>query len=405
MQRLLKPYLISVIFTGLCLLVYFLLNHGFYINFPIAIFMLISIFAQCNDTTGNNASMALTGSSFVFMALCFGVYPWILSYSIGLILAYLIRYRKVLKEMDLKKEKLMQNDVIKHSDVLTKILFNISKEIICAYLVYICFMALKVKFYYQSDMWKVGLIYLINYILNVAFVTLAISFNSGTWYKDFFSFKKMKLFIFCSTILSMVLTYSYVNNGFLGVLLIYFLLFPLQQTVGLYIKIKDQENELFIDTLTQAYNYRFFEDVLESKLSKNESFSLIMIDLDKFKDINDNYGHSAGNKVLRDFSHLIKNKVAKNNYFCRYGGDEFVIVVNNPKEAEQISDQILRVTREYEVDYGGNKLKIFLSGGIYEHITDEKDTVSSVIEKVDKAMYSSKSCGNNIITNYKNISI
>lgn len=402
MQRLTKPYVYLVTAISVLCMSYFIINEPFILNLPVIIFIFITIYLQYNDSVvDDNFSFSMTSGSSIFMIMCFGIYPAIIAPSIGMILTSTVKYRDQFKIKDL--EETGNKRVVKHEEIGIKTVFNISKEIIDASIILFLFLSLRINFMSQIDMWKVALVSAASDSVDLFMVFIAASFNTGRLINDIMFNRKTGIYIICNMVLSILLTYSYKNIGIFGALLVYLIALPLQRTTSLYYKIRNQEKELFVDDLTQSYNLRFLKDVLGNKLAKKEPFALIMIDLDSFKYINDTYGHLAGNKVLEEFSRIMRLKLIKDNYFCRYGGDEFIIVVNRRMEASILASEIVLCLRGYEFEYKENKIKLLLSLGIYENIDYEYDNVSSTIEKVDKAMYCAKSRGNNIIVNYRDI--
>lgn len=402
MQRLTKPYVYILAAVSSFCLWYFITNHSPVFNLPVVIFVLITIFLEYNDIIVNDSTaISLTSCSSVFLTMFFGIYPPIIASCIGIILVSTVKYREQIRIRDLKESE--SKKAVRHGDLWIKTTFNISKEIIETSIIFFLYISLKVNFMSEVDMWKVALISAVQIALDIVMLCLAISFNMGRWYRFSPFNRRTIVYMFSNIVLSIMLSYSYRNIGLAGVLLVYSIALPLQRATSLYYKISSQEKEMFIDELTQAYNLRFFKDVLGSKIAQKEPFALIMIDLNSFKFINDTYGHLAGNKVLEDFSKIVRQKLVKDNYFCRYGGDEFVIVVNDENGAPLIASDIIGYLDQYEFEFNENRFKLPLSLGIYDDMDFECDNVSSIIEKADKAMYCAKNMGNNIIVNYRDM--
>lgn len=154
-----------------------------------------------------------------------------------------------------------------------------------------------------------------------------------------------------------------------------------------------------IDPLTKTYN-RFGIDQIVSAIINNASsnpdntFSLILIDLDHFKRINDNRGHDSGDRVLMKFAKIIQRAIRKQDYLGRWGGEEFIVVMPNTKKefalamAEKI--RILIFDDVFEPD---NPLNITASFGIGDRLGDED--FASMFKRVDNALYSAKTQGRN----------
>ncbi len=147
------------------------------------------------------------------------------------------------------------------------------------------------------------------------------------------------------------------------------------------------------DPLTEVYNRRYFEEIIKEEVYKairqKLPLSILMIDLDKFKWYNDNFGHQAGDKVLKDFSKIllksVRNKVDK---VFRYGGDEFVVILpyTNWQKAFNIGKRIIQNWEKEGLEL------ISLSIGVAQLIEKEtlEKTVSFLINRSDLAMYKAK---------------
>ena len=93
-----------------------------------------------------------------------------------------------------------------------------------------------------------------------------------------------------------------------------------------------QEKEIS-DMLTELYNKRYFETIMNTKVQRGNAFALIYLDLDYFKPVNDTYGHQAGDEVLRNVGKRILNSIRNDDYVFRLGGDEFACIIGgNPDE-------------------------------------------------------------------------
>ena len=162
-------------------------------------------------------------------------------------------------------------------------------------------------------------------------------------------------------------------------------------------KEKDVFKELSeLEGLTDIPNRRSFDAKLEDYLSdtmlKNLKFSLIMFDIDRFKEINDTFGHQTGDAVLSELASLIKENIRKDDFFARFGGEEFMIISNNisVSGAVELAEK-LRLT----IETHGFPLKINVkcSFGVtsYKH----GDTADAIIKRADDALYEAKENGRN----------
>ena len=149
------------------------------------------------------------------------------------------------------------------------------------------------------------------------------------------------------------------------------------------------------DKLTKACNRQYFdlrlnEEVLSAKRYK-QVFSIVFFDLDHFKKVNDQHGHSAGDQTLIEFASIIKNLNRDTDLFARYGGEEFILLTKmaNKKTANKIYQRIQFAVREHIFGEVGH---ITFSAGIAE-FNYETDNIESLIKRADKALYKAKDNG------------
>ncbi len=155
------------------------------------------------------------------------------------------------------------------------------------------------------------------------------------------------------------------------------------------------------DSLTKLYNKRFFIDLLSREFSfsrrNKQPLSLLMMDIDYFKKINDSYGHLAGDQVLSQLGHLLKKELRHENVACRYGGEEFAVILRhaNPTAAETVAERIRSRIEQLTVSYMNHYLKLTVSIGVstYEHCNFE--TYEELINSADEQLYEAKHNGRN----------
>ena len=149
------------------------------------------------------------------------------------------------------------------------------------------------------------------------------------------------------------------------------------------------------DQLTGLYNRRYAEETLALALTQlndnNEPLSLLMLDVDNFKSINDQFGHSAGDHILKNVSHSIKQSIASEDTPARWGGEEFLIVCKTNIEAASINaEKIGRVIAEQDNRPANSvTVSIGVTPALYS------DTIDSLLNRVDKALYEAKNSGRN----------
>ncbi len=154
------------------------------------------------------------------------------------------------------------------------------------------------------------------------------------------------------------------------------------------------------DSLTGLLNYRAFLQRLDIELNRatrnDNSLVIIIIDVDKFKRINDTFGHTAGNEALKEIADLIQSSVRSIDVVARYGGEEFIIVLTDSdlNRAEQIADRIVNKISDHIFLFDEQRMRITISAGLAEYPKDS-DQVQKLIEAADKAMYNAKKHGGN----------
>ncbi|MCH4888762.1 diguanylate cyclase [Acidaminobacter sp. JC074] len=154
--------------------------------------------------------------------------------------------------------------------------------------------------------------------------------------------------------------------------------------------------EMAKDALTGLSLRKQLESRLIQLFKKEQNFSLIMIDLDKFKQINDSFGHVRGDQVLKDFAEILIGAIHKKDSAYRYAGDEFIILIENTnkKTIEKITDRIAIGLDAYHRMHEDLK-DLDFSSGLLEFRPSETTTLEEVIAKVDQAMYEDKKQKNN----------
>ena len=155
-----------------------------------------------------------------------------------------------------------------------------------------------------------------------------------------------------------------------------------------------------IDELTGLHNRRFFMTEIEHLMYKweryQEPFSLIYLDADKFKFVNDNFGHDKGDIVLKWISKFLKNNIRKSNIACRLGGDEFVIICEHCtiQDATNIGNKLII---EYKKEMSTEIIEFWkpsFSIGIAS-VDNSIKSVEEILKRADSAMYISKKNGGN----------
>jgi diguanylate cyclase (GGDEF)-like protein len=164
--------------------------------------------------------------------------------------------------------------------------------------------------------------------------------------------------------------------------------------------IKIQEMAIH-DDLTGFYNRRHLMELMETENNRSNRtgsvFSVAMLDLDKFKNVNDTFGHQAGDDILVTFSSIVRNVLRKTDFCGRYGGEEFLIVLTQTdlQDAKNFAERLRSCVEEcLFVDIGnGRKSKVTVSIGLAEHKKNED--IDKTIFRADEALYKAKKGGRN----------
>lgn len=156
------------------------------------------------------------------------------------------------------------------------------------------------------------------------------------------------------------------------------------------------EKTSHLDPLTHTFNRRALDSYLGSICSapdKSMDTHIMVIDIDNFKLVNDSYGHLAGDRVLVFLAKLISNSLREGDKLFRYGGEEFLVVLNrsNPIACSKVAERILQGVRANTLFYKEHEIKITLSIGAAS--LEETDTFDSFIDRADKALYKAKANG------------
>lgn len=169
--------------------------------------------------------------------------------------------------------------------------------------------------------------------------------------------------------------------------------------VRLKLEIEKLERESNIDPLTKVHNRRALMNDLHEVLSfgkeRDLDVHLLLLDADDFKSINDSFGHIAGDKTLIYLARLLQSSLRRGTRVYRYGGEEFIIILNRTEHMEAIKtvERILKETHESKLFYKGNNIHLTLSAGVTSH--QKGDTPETFIERADKGLYRAKNDGKN----------
>jgi len=156
------------------------------------------------------------------------------------------------------------------------------------------------------------------------------------------------------------------------------------------------------DDLTQAYNRRYLMEFLHQQKNAadrgSKTFAINLLDLDFFKQINDTYGHAAGDLVLKQFASMLKNQLRGADIIARYGGEEFVLVLTGSdlSNAVETAERLRRNTSELVFPGLEGKIKLTISVGVTQYVVSE--SVEALLSRADNALYQSKREGRDRVT-------
>ncbi len=161
------------------------------------------------------------------------------------------------------------------------------------------------------------------------------------------------------------------------------------------------KKEAIYDTLTNLFNRRYFEERLSAETQKafegESNLSMIMVDIDHFKKVNDTFGHDGGDKVLREIASLLKNSVRKHDTVARYGGEEFVLLLPGAPldPTNMVAERIRRSVENTSFDMGQTQIHITISLGISNFPMHRMKSKEELVKMADLALYEAKRGGRN----------
>ena len=166
---------------------------------------------------------------------------------------------------------------------------------------------------------------------------------------------------------------------------------------------KSLEKRAIHDELTGLYNRYFLDSIVDKEVEKAKRYgyplSVIMIDLDDFKKVNDNFGHDVGDLVLKDFSSILKNNLRKSDIVIRYGGEEFLVLMpfTTKESAKKVLEKIQKILHNKSIVLDSTTILSYtFSAGISQYKKD--DSLDSLIKRADMLMYKAKRDGKDMIT-------
>lgn len=183
----------------------------------------------------------------------------------------------------------------------------------------------------------------------------------------------------------------------LGLVMNYFI-YQIQEMEAQLIQQKDMFSDLSKhDALTGLRNRRSIEDHFNRAITEKRDFCVIMCDIDDFKKINDTYGHSCGDYVLKHISQMMKQAVRKRDIVCRWGGEEILIYLPECPmfRAKEIAENLRRNISEEHFEYDEQKLQLSMTFGVTKSKKGEE--LEEIVKRVDEYLYKGKAAGKNCV--------
>lgn len=173
-----------------------------------------------------------------------------------------------------------------------------------------------------------------------------------------------------------------------------------EETTYLDIKMSNIGETLVKDYLTGVYNRRYINHRLSKEIERNLNrdmpTTIIMADIDWFKNINDTYGHLIGDKILKDFAVVLNENIRiSSDWIGRYGGEEFLIVLNDTdkKNGVLVAEKLRKIVENKKFIYDDIKISLTASFGVFEIL--KKEDISDIIKHADNKLYNAKITGRN----------
>jgi diguanylate cyclase (GGDEF)-like protein len=173
-------------------------------------------------------------------------------------------------------------------------------------------------------------------------------------------------------------------------------------------KAQSLEEEIMIDPLTGIHNRRACDPLLSEEMRLyrvyRHIFSVVLIDIDHFKRINDTYGHVVGDRCLNELARRMKQNIRKMDFLCRFGGEEFLLLLSGTREerAAQTAEKLRKVVESTLFMYQDHGIRITISAGVGQP-NPADETPEALLKRVDSALYHAKGTGRNRVVRWSSI--
>ncbi len=165
--------------------------------------------------------------------------------------------------------------------------------------------------------------------------------------------------------------------------------------------VEDLKLQAIIDPLTGLFNYRHFQQVMDTEMQRtvrtSHATTLVLIDLDHFKAVNDQWGHEAGNVALKTAAHLFQQQLRQFDIVCRYGGEEFAVILpHTPLPiAFNVAERLRKQLELVEIEVEDGQFSLTASFGVAEFKPEGDYNQTLLINQADQALYQAKEQGRN----------
>jgi diguanylate cyclase (GGDEF)-like protein len=174
-----------------------------------------------------------------------------------------------------------------------------------------------------------------------------------------------------------------------------------QQLIEQKTLIESLSSQASQDSLTNLYNYHKFQELLDKEVYRakryNHDLGLIFGDIDNFKEINDKYGHLAGDAALKSIAKCLKDNFRDSDIIARYGGDEFAIILpeTSINDVYIVVERLRKNVDSLIIDYDGKKFSFSMSFGITTLGSTNNLSAAELLKRADNALYKAKNAGRN----------
>lgn len=385
-----KLICIGIPTIGLTILLYHLPSLNPLTNFWILVFMLLNLFADLLSVAlPTGIVVSLSYPILICSLLLFGPVGAMWVYIPGTLLTHICR----------KKEPF-------------KIIYNISQIAISTYIAGLFLPAELGQIQLSHDLISIALAGVSFDILNFVLVIKIISIQTGCsfWKNLKASFQEMSTVRPIYYVTGVIMALCFQSQGFLGAVLVIAPVLGAFFQLSAQNELKNQTSKAFTDALTGLCNRHALEDWWQRELttitSTSKTLSVVMIDIDDFKQVNDTFGHDIGDEVLKLVAEALNNTIRRSDCIFRYGGEEFIVVLPESdtdgsfQVAERIRSAISNTTLpDYDVHI---TVSVGLSN-LTNRLLEEEQTENipnELIRRADNAMYVAKQSGKNQIQVY-----